>query len=173
MSDTPLDGAAILQHLAELADELGPAGEPHVVVLVGGSLLALHDLRDTTVDVDSLLRLDPELRDAVAVVGARHDLSVRWLNDSAATFRPVTFQQSACEVLLDRGRLVVLGAPFDQVFLMKLYAARAPDYDDLVALWPRCTFESPEQAVALFYAAYPHLEADPYLVDYVRGLAGS
>lgn len=173
MSDAPLDRVAILAHLGELADELGPDGAGHVVVVVGGSLLAVHDLRATTVDVDSIRRLDPELQDAVAAVGARHGLSPRWLNDSAATFRPVTFQERDCEVLLDRGRLTVLGAPLDQVFLMKLYAARAPDYDDLVTLWPRCTFGSPEQAVEQFYAAYPHLEVDPYLVDYVRGLAGS
>lgn len=54
---------------------------------------------------------------------------------------------------------------------MKLYAARAPDYDDLVALWPLCAFESAEQVVETFYAAYPHLEVDPYLVDYVRALS--
>jgi hypothetical protein len=67
-------------------------------------------------------------------------------------FRPGTFQEQECEVLLDRGRLLVLGAPLDQVFLMKLYAARAPDYDDLVRLWPRCAFGTPEKAVEQFYA---------------------
>lgn len=53
---------------------------------------------------------------------------------------------------------------------MKLYAARAPDYDDLVRLWPLCSFTSPEEAVEQYYLAYPHLEHDPYLVDYVRGI---
>jgi hypothetical protein len=33
---------------------------------------------------------------------------------------------------------------------MKLYAARAADTADLEILWPLCSFESPEHAVAAF-----------------------
>lgn len=172
MPDVPLDRDAILRHLSEVAEELGAADPGHVVVVVGGSLLALRDVRTTTTDVDSLIRLDAELKAAIATVGERHGLSSFWLNDSAAAFRPQTFEEGACEVLLESGRLTVLGAPLEQVFLMKLYAARAADYDDLVSLWPLCTFGSPEEAVKQFGAAYPHLEADPYLVDFVRGLVG-
>lgn len=170
MSDSPLDRNAICAHLIELADELGSAGPPHSVVVVGGSLLALRDLRAATADVDSISRLDEELTAAIAAVGARHGLSARWLNDSAAMFRPFTFNDDECEVILRRGRLQILGAPLVQVFLMKLYAARAPDYDDLVRLWPLCDFVSAAAAVDEYYLAYPHLEHDPYLVDYVRGL---
>jgi hypothetical protein len=76
-------------------------------------------------------------------------------------------------VLLDLARLLVLGAPLRQVFVMKLFAARgrARDYDDLVALWPACGFESAEQAVELYRSAYPHETEDPHLVEYVRDLA--
>ncbi|HEY9378579.1 MAG TPA: hypothetical protein VIQ02_15995 [Jiangellaceae bacterium] len=42
------------------------------------------------------------------------------MNDSAAAFLPATFEPDECEALLDRRTLRVLGAPFDQVFLMKL-----------------------------------------------------
>jgi hypothetical protein len=76
-------------------------------------------------------------------------------------------------VLLDRAPMLVLGAPLRQVFVMKRFAARARtrDYDDLVAMWPRCGFHSAGQAVELYRAAYPHEAEDPYLVEYVRGLA--
>lgn len=54
---------------------------------------------------------------------------------------------------------------------MKLYAARASDFDDLVALWPHCDYASPDDAAAALYAAYAHLEVDPHLADFIRELA--
>lgn len=73
--------------------------------------------------------------------------------------------------MLDHPHLQVLGAPLQQVFVMKLYAGRSLDFDDLVALWPRCSFVGPEDAADLFHQAYPHLEPDPFLRDYVRHIA--
>ena len=171
MPDTPLDGQHIVQFLTEVADRLGPGGPEHVVIVVGGSLLALRDLRQTTVDVDSVRRLDSELMTAVAAVAVDHGLAPRWLNDSAAMFKPATLREGDCHVELKRGRLLVLGAPLDQVFVMKLYASRAPDLDDLVTLWPHCTFGSPQAVVDAFDLAYPHLEHDPYLIDHVAAIA--
>jgi hypothetical protein len=54
---------------------------------------------------------------------------------------------------------------------MKLLAGRAPDHDDMVALWPSCGFDSAEETVAAYYAAYPHEEYDPYLVAYIQQIA--
>ncbi len=54
---------------------------------------------------------------------------------------------------------------------MKLLAARAPDHDDMIALWPRCGFTDAQSAVDAFYLAYPFEEHDPYLVDYVQQIA--
>ena len=54
--------------------------------------------------------------------------------------------------------LRVLGPPPDYVFLMKSYAARGgPDHDDMVALWPRRSFTSAEDAASRFAAVYPHV----------------
>lgn len=86
-------------------------------------------------------------------------------------FKPATLREVDCTTELERGRLLVLGAPFEQVFLMKLYASRGPDLDDLIALWPRCRFTSPEDAAHQFEAAYPHAEPDPYLADHIHGIA--
>jgi hypothetical protein len=142
--------------LSEVADALPPTGPRHTIVVVGGSLLALRGLRQSTLDVDTVARIETELADAVAAVARVHDLAPAWLNDASAPFRPQTFVQADCEVLLDRPRLLVLGAPLRQVFMMKLFAARVRtrDYDDLVALWPECGFDSAEEAVELYRDPY-------------------
>jgi len=67
-------------------------------------------------------------------------------------FLPQSFDQTACDLLLDRASLRVLGAPPDQVFIMKLFASRATETDDLAALWPKCSFATVDDAVGAFYA---------------------
>lgn len=74
MNATPLNGNAIRGLLNEVADRLSSVGVQHLIIMVGGSLLAWHGLRDTTMDVDSTRRLDDELVAAVAEVAAAHDL---------------------------------------------------------------------------------------------------
>jgi len=107
--DVPLNASEILAYLNEVAGALPPAGPRHTIVVVGGSLLALHGLRQSTLDVDTLARIEAELADAVAAVARVHDLAPAWLNDASASFRPQTFVQADCDVLLERPRL--LGQP--------------------------------------------------------------
>lgn len=166
--DQPLDRAEIVALLGEVAAELGDVGSRHVVIIVGGSLLAWHNLRESTVDVDSIRRIDDELAGAVEVVASRHDLAPRWMNDRAAMFTPQTLDESSCEVLLDTPRLLVLGLPLRDAFLMKLFAARGRDLDDLVSLWPHCGFATAQDAVAEMYAAYPAAPDDPHLESFVE-----
>lgn len=163
----PLDGATIRALVEELADRLDPRGPQHLVVVAGGSLLAWHGLRDSTRDVDSLRPLDPELAGAVAEVAAAHGLGPDWLNAHAAAFAPATLDLAACRVLLETPRLRVLGAPLDQVFLMRLLAARDRDIDDLRAPWPHTGFSSAQQAAEQCWRAYPHAPDDPYFADFV------
>ena len=134
---------------------------------MGGALLAWHGLRDSTHDVDSVERLDTVLKNAVMHVAKRHDLAPEWLNDSAAAFIPSTFNPGECEILLEHPLLLVLGMPWNQLFLMKLFASRATDTDDIEAIWPYCTFGSVDAAVAAFYEAYPHAPHDEYLADHI------
>ena len=88
MAVQPLDGSAIRAPVGEVAAHLAPEGRQHVVILVGGSLLAWYDLRDSTEDVDSLRRLDDELVAVIASVALDHDLEPNWLNGNAAMFTP-------------------------------------------------------------------------------------
>lgn len=172
MPDVPLSGSQIRQYLLEVADAL-PASDRQEILLAGGSLLAMHNLRETTVDADSLSPMTPELKAAAAVVAEAHGLPAGWLNDRAAMFRPATLRVDDCETLVDHPQLLVLGAPLRQVFLMKLYAFREPDRDDLLALWPHTGFTSPAVAAREFELAYPHLERDPYLADLISNLIES
>ena len=131
-----LTGGQILDLLRELADRL-PASRPRpVLILVGGALLATAGLRDTTQDADSARRLTPEVQAAAADVALVHDLTASWLNAAAASYAPVTLREADCSVLLDHPRLQVLGAPLQQVFLMKMFANRPVDLPDLAAMWP-------------------------------------
>ncbi len=69
---------------------------------------------------------------------------------------------------MERSSLQVLGVPFDQLFLMKLNASRAVDTDDMEAIWPSCTFGSPEAAAEAFSLAYPFEHRDECLADQIR-----
>jgi len=175
MSDGILDGDRIRAHLAEVAAALPAGRPPHRLILVGGSLLAWHGLRDSTRDVDSVVALGATLRKAVKTVAARHGLAPGWLNDHARPFAPQTLREQDCDLLADLPALRVLGAPLDQAFLMKLHATRArtSDVEDMVVLWPRTGFASAAQAVALYYEAYPLAEEDPFLAAYVADLTGA
>jgi hypothetical protein len=104
MPSRQLGGTEIQSLVNEVAGRLAPAGKRHVLIIVGGSLLAWHGLRESTEDVDSIRLLDDELRAAVASVAADHDLPSDWLNGHAAMFIPATFDPDDCEVLLDHPR---------------------------------------------------------------------
>ncbi len=161
----PLDDEAIKKLLVEVIGELDSSGRRHTLIVVGGALLAWHHLRDTTHDVDSVHRLDDELRAAVRTVAARHGLAASWLNDSAVPFAPQSLDVDSCDVLLDYPRLLVLGAPLREVFLMKLNRAEPQDLTDMQQIWPRISnqFDSAASIVDAFYVAFPSSPEDEYL----------
>jgi len=159
-----LDGDAIKRLVTEVADELA-GNEQRMIVVVGGSLLAWHGLRETTRDVDSIRRIDDDLRDAVRRVAERHGLALDWLNDLSEAFAPVGFDVEACEVLLEHPRLRALGAPFRDVFLMKLRRGDPQDLIDMRVLWPyvQNQFATAADVVDAFLEAFPSEPEDEYL----------
>jgi hypothetical protein len=56
---------------------------------------------------------------------------------------------------------------------MKLYRGSPQDHEDLIALWPRCTFSKPEAAAAAFHAAFPHAPEDDHLASYIEEIAAA
>lgn len=166
-----LDLDEIIASLRALAQELGPGTQQHVVVLVGGAVMALHGLRPATRDVDSARHLDGELLAAAARVARQRELPEGWLNARALPWRPQTLYEEVCAVVTEHPRLLVLAAPLREVFLMKLISLRARDTADLADLWPHAGFATPEDAVTVLYEqAYPGEDPDPYLAEFLRGL---
>jgi hypothetical protein len=74
MASRPLSGTEIRTLVQEVAERLDPKGKRHVLIIVGGSLLAWRGLRETTEDVDSVRLIDDEVRSAVASVAAAYRL---------------------------------------------------------------------------------------------------
>lgn len=167
----PLTGSEIAALVREVSERLDPGGPQHVVIMVGGSLLAWRGLRDTTEDVDSARCFDDELRRAVESVAADHDLEPGWLNSNAAMFLPATFEVEACDVLMEHPRLLVLGAPLRVVFVMKMYRADPNDQADMVAMWNQTGFATAREVVDAYFAAYPHAPEDPHLAMFVVEVA--
>jgi hypothetical protein len=175
LPDQLFNKSEILQRLGDVAELLEVQGQPQAtLIVVGGSFLVLQDIRATgTRDVDSIKRLTHAVVEAVKSVADQNDLKIDWLNDRAAQFTPVGFDESECEVLFDHPALLVLGPAAECVFLMKLHAHRVQDYEDMIGLWPRCNFGSSEEVVEQYEAAYPHEEKDPYFADYVTEIASA
>jgi hypothetical protein len=156
----------------ELAEELARRSMTADVVMVGGSWMLWHAQRASTRDVDSARRFEADLSEAVARVGSRHDMRSDWLNDAAAGFWPAGASYDDCRVVYERSGLVVRTPSADVIFVMKLYRADPQDREDLVTLWPLCSFGEPRRAVDAFARAYPHAPEDEYLVDYIAEVAG-
>lgn len=151
----PLTYPEIEAYLYEVADVLGEDGDNRIVVVVGGALLAYYQIRNTTTDVDSARLIDQDLAAAILEVAKRHGLDEDWMNPRGFPHRPLTLHEEDCEVMMEHGRLKVLAAPVDQVFLMKLDSDRTRDQMDLVLAWPATSFQSAEEVLDAFRAAYP------------------
>ena len=158
-----------MDNLLEVAEILGASGQDQArLIVVGGSYLALHGLRESTRDVDTITVLDEAVRSAVHEVARRRGLAPHWLNAHARPWTPVGLREQDCHVLLEHPALLVLGPPMDQVFLMKLSASRAPDFTDMVVLWPLCGFADADDVVTRFYAAFPNEDPDPFMTEHVQ-----
>lgn len=164
----------IIDNLSAVAEILAAAGHGQTrLIVVGGSYLALHGLRQSTRDVDTITALDQAVSSAVRAVATRRGLAPHWLNAHARPWTPTGLREQDCHVLFEHPNLLVLGPPADQVFLMKLSASRAPDLSDMVVLWPRCGFTDAGDVVSRFYAAYPNEEPDPFMTEYVQRIIGA
>jgi hypothetical protein len=171
MADFLFDGEATRDALKALAELLALRGVEHqTLILVGGSYLALHNLRESTRDIDSVTRLESATKDAIAEIGERRGYAADWLNDNAAAFRPAGLTTEECNILFDQSALTVLGPSADWIFTMKLYAGRTVDHDDLIRLWPHTGFIRSVEAVERLRSAYPFAPNDPYLEQFIESI---
>jgi hypothetical protein len=85
----------------------------------------------------------------------------------ATPFWPSGASYADCLIVFEHVALVVRTPSPEVVFVMKLYRAEPQDREDLIKLWPLCSFTGPEAAVDVFKNAYPHAPEDEYLVSYI------
>ena len=76
----------ILSYLHEVATELDPTGGQHVIVVVGGALLAVRGLRDSTMDIDTDSHLIGSAPPRASSLRTRPDVNVPSRFTSAALF---------------------------------------------------------------------------------------
>lgn len=168
-----LDRAGVLRALTQTAELLSGAESPtEEVFVVGGAWMALHGLRDSTTDVDSLTTLSAAVVAAASEVGDLHGLNPKWFNASSRGFRPnLELDSTFCTVGFDHPSLRVWLPHADYVFVMKLEAGRAVDDADLRKLWPLTTFTDADAALELFHEAYPvSRNYDEYLGSWLAKL---
>lgn len=151
----------------EVREEFSRLGITGEVLMVGGSWMLWFGLRDSTRDVDSARRLPVEAAAAIADVAGRHDLAPDWLNDSATAFLPFGFDSTSCTVVYASENLTVSTPPPETIFLMKLQRASAPDREDMIALWPLCSFDGSDEVIERFESAFPYASKDEYLGSYI------
>jgi hypothetical protein len=174
MNDLLFDGEETITALRALADLLQEARVPHQeIIIVGGSYLAILNLRRATRDVDSITRIAFATKQAIAEIGRAHGYDAEWLNDAAASFYPIGLTIDHCTVLFKHPALTVLGPSADWIFLMKLDAARTVDFPDLQKLWAHTGFRNADEAVERFKLAYPMSPDDPYLTEFVNEIIQS
>lgn len=167
-----LDAPLIESLLVELSEEIDGA-KPLTLRLVGGALLALLGLRESTLDIDVISPLDENLRQAITAVASRHGLPQNWLNDNARAFVPQREGNVGDLVLIDRPGLTVLGLPLRDIFLMKLARASASDRADLKLLWPLVApqFIGVDDLVQEFYRVFPLEPVDEFLGSFIEEVA--
>lgn len=151
----------------EVAEEFSRLGITGEVLMVGGSWMLWFGLRDSTRDVDSARRLPTEAAAAIADVAGRHDLDPDWMNDSATPFLPFGFDSTSSTVVYASQSLTVSTPPPETIFLMKLQRASAPDREDMIALWPLCSFGGSDEVIERFESAFPYVPNDDHLGCYV------
>lgn len=166
----------IIAHF-ELVETFLPTGHTFEITAVGGAPLVLLGLRGeegSTADVDAITDLPPQLEEAATRAALESGLPATWINTRAKAF---SVNDPRPSIVVYRSRnLTVRSAAADDIFIMKMYAAASGgrgerDRGDLVALWSRCSYRSPQEAVNDYLARVPLAEGnDPYLVDWIADI---
>ena len=86
-------------------------------------------------------------------------------------FWPSDAGHDDCELVYEHRSLVVRTPAPEVIFVMKLYRADPQDREDLVALWPPCSFATPDDAARAFRRAYPHAPEDEHLAGFIAEVA--
>jgi hypothetical protein len=165
-----LDRELMITALTALSIELSRREHPSIdLIVIGGSYLTLLDLRYGTNDIDTIRRIDNSVKESIIAVALKLAIQENWLNDNASLFMPANFDSSKCTTNLQLSKIRILIPHADVVFIMKLYASRREkDHDDMVKLWPMCSFKTAAAVIDYFWEAYPSAMDDEFLESLVQ-----
>ena len=160
-----LDRAAIVRGLQKIDRRARAAGALVDLAVYGGAALALaFNLRETTRDVDAVVRGAPGfLRSAVAEIAREEGWPPDWLNDGVKGFLSAREKMALMESFQGGpagGLRLYVPAP-EYLFAMKCMAMRAADFEgghdiaDIDALSDLAGIQDVGQALALVEAFYP------------------
>lgn len=166
-----LDKAAILRGLRKIDARAKAAGMVVDLSVYGGAALALaFNLRETTRDVDAVVRGAPDfLRAAVADIAREEGWPPAWLNDGVKGFVAEREKMELMEAFQSGaggGLRLYTPAP-EYLFAMKCMAMRAMDFEgghdvaDIDALADLADVRDVESALSLVEAFYPASRIPP------------
>jgi len=100
------------------------------IYVVGGAAFLLRQIaRRSTVDVDAKLTSSELVLEVAKDLGIQNGWAPNWFNNAARIFVPFDTDYSAWELYATSGQVNVYLAPFEDLLIMKLNAAR-PNRDD-------------------------------------------
>jgi hypothetical protein len=148
--------------LTALAERLAAEGARLRIHIVGSAALVLAGFdRPYTHDVDAAFSSNERVIAVAREIAEERGWAADWLNDKVTQFLP-DHGTPEWEAVIRRGGVVVLIAPRDLMFAMKLHAGRGRrDGDDVRALVTALGIGTVAQARAVFESYYPHDELKP------------
>jgi hypothetical protein len=167
-----MDAALLKLAISDLNAELAARNYPYTsLIVVGGACLILSGLRDMSNDIDTVELLDEKMKEAIKVVGRKHGLRDVWLNDEVRAVMPANFDKAKCTVNMQLSHIEILLPSLDVIFIMKLKADRgddSKDYEDMLALWPRCSFKTAQDALLTYQLTWPGDCAGSFMENYIQ-----
>ncbi len=153
-----LDRRELIRFIREVDEELATITSRHHDMVIGGgaAIALLWNERRLTNDIDVVSEgMTPELRKAIGRVAAANSQQLKpgWFNDAAKVAAP---QMGITNPILvfDGLRLHLYVAPAKYLLLMKLFAARAGDTQDILTLIREEGIESPDELYDLVAEGY-------------------
>ena len=167
----PFDKDSLEQLFREIDEELSEPLGIHLVV-VGGAALIFAGLNRATEDVDSVMRrLPDQLREAIRVVAERHGLPESWFDTRPWHLTPRVFWRFEYRPIFEGAKYIIYRPDLTYILVMKLYAARDKDVQDVLWLMRQTGRETSGTLEYLVEEAYGQDALDDHVKGFIRKVA--
>jgi hypothetical protein len=156
------NSAEIDAAIRELVSELAKRDIETDIYVVGGAAFLLRQIaRRSTVDIDAKITAPEKVFEVSKQVAQNHGWNEGWFNNAARVFVPFDTDYAKWELYLETAQVRVHLAPFEDLLIMKLNAARERrDDEDLFFLIQHFGFTNLDE-IAYFYESRCPGEALP------------